>query len=444
MTPAECGEWQTLSRRGDGLIKIAYICQSYPPMVSGAAGVVQRLARGMAARGHDVLVIASSDQKRAYVERSKRIKLVRLRSMPNPLRVGQRFCLWSRRDISAALWSFRPDLVHLHDPVCVGLSGLRAAQAFHLPVVLTVHQLPWSTNRYLPPLPGLRQAVKALLWRYAGWFARQCHVIVVPSQTAGDVVCAHIGCDPQVISNGVDVARFTPSPAFPDEREVLCRKYGLDPALPVILHVGRIDVDKQVDLVVRAAAVAMRTVDAQLLVVGDGTRRAAVTQLCEMLGMAERCHFPGFVSAEGDLPGLYRLASVFVLASELETQGIVALEAAATGLPVVAVRAAAVPDAVSDGVNGYLVAPGDVEAMAERLMTVLRDPESAVRMGRAGRAMAEQHALDGTLGAHEQLYWALLASPEPGLHEMQRGATVKRLLDPITQSARRRMWRTER
>jgi glycosyltransferase involved in cell wall biosynthesis len=381
-------------------------------MVSGAAGVAQRLAQGMAARGHDVLVVASSDQERAYVEKFGRFKLVRLRSVPNPARVGQRFCLWPHRAVSAALHSFGPDLVHLHDPICVGLCGLWAARALGLPVVVTVHGLPQLMCRSVPPLPGLRQAAEALLWRYARWFSRQCHVVVSPSQIAGDVVRAHVGCDPQVISNGVDVARFTPSPAFPDEREVLCQKYGLDPALPVILHVGRIDVDKQVDLIVHATAAVMPTVDAQLLVVGDGTQRAAVTQLCETLGMAERCHLPGFVPAEGDLPGLYRLASVFVLASELETQGVVVLEAAATGLPVVAVRAAAIPEAVSDGVNGYLVAPRDVEAMAERVVAVLRDPEGAMRMGCAGRAMAERHALDCALGAHEELYRSLLASPK--------------------------------
>jgi glycosyltransferase involved in cell wall biosynthesis len=106
---------------------------------------------------------------------------------------------------------------------------------------------------------------------------------------------------------------------------------------------------------------------------------------------------------------------VFVLASELETQGVVVLEAAATGLPVVAVRAAAIPEAVSDGINGYLVAPGDVEAMAERVVAVLRDSEGAMRMGRAGRAMAERHALDGVLGTHEQLYRSLSFSPKDRL-----------------------------
>jgi 1,2-diacylglycerol 3-alpha-glucosyltransferase len=393
-------------------MRIAYVCQSYPPMVSGAALVAHRLAQGMAARGHDVLVVAASDRAYPYAEQVGQLRLVRLRSVPNPVRVGQRFCLWRQRDVATALRPFRPDVVHLHDPVCMGLCGLRAALACALPVVITIHALPQLLSRSLPSLPGVRQLVEPILWRYARWFARQCRVVVTPSEAVCDIVRARTGCDPQVIGNGVDLERFMPSPAFPGEGEALCEKYGLDPALPTILHVGRIDVDKQVDVVVRALALAMRSVDAQLLVIGDGRQRMAVQQLTDELGIGEMSRFPGFVSAEGDLPGLYRLASAFITASEIETQGIVVLEAAATGLPIIAVRAGAIPEAVSDGVNGYLVAPEDVTAMAERLVTLLRDPKGAIRMGRAGRAIAERHALHRALDVHERLYQSLCAEAE--------------------------------
>ena len=75
------------------MMRIAYVCQSYPPMVSGASIAVQRLAHGMAERGHAVLVLAASDRGRPYVETRDGLRLVRLRSFPNPLRIGQRFAL---------------------------------------------------------------------------------------------------------------------------------------------------------------------------------------------------------------------------------------------------------------------------------------------------------------------------------------------------------------
>ncbi|NIO68484.1 MAG: glycosyltransferase [Anaerolineae bacterium] len=352
--------------------------------------------------------MAASDRERAYTDSTAGLRLVRLRSFPNPVRVNQRFLLWPRREIAAELQAFRPDVLHLQDSLSAGLSGLLVAQAFDIPVVLTGHALPCLVSAYAPALPGLRQGIEAGLWIYGTWLLRQCEAVITPTRVIADIVSAHANCRPQVIGNGVDLRRFTPRPASLGEGEALRQKYGLDPYLPIILYAGRIDVDKRVDLVVRAAAQAMHTVDAQLLVVGDGRRRAAVIRLSKELAIQDLSHFSGFVPATGDLPGLYRLASVFVTASEVETQGLVVLEAAATGLPIVAVRAAAIPEVVEDGVTGYLVAPRDIDAMADRLVRLLRNPDQARAMGQAGRAKMQQHSLDRSIEAHEQLYRSLV------------------------------------
>jgi len=389
-------------------MKIAYVCQSYPPMISGAALVAQRLAEGIASRGHEVLVVAASDRERAYTDSTAGLRLVRLRSFPNPVRVNQRFLLWPRREIAAELQAFRPDVLHLQDSLSAGLSGLRVAHALDIPVVLTVHALPWFVSAYTPALPGLRQGIEAGLWSYGHWLLQQCEAVIIPSRVIADIVSAHANCRPQAIGNGVDLRRFTSRPALPGEGEALRQKYGLDLYLPIILYVGRIDVDKRVDLIVRAAAQAMHTVDAQLLVVGDGRRRAAMIRLSEKLGIRELSHFPGFVPAAGDLPGVYRLALVFTTASEIETQSSVVLEAAATGLPVIAAWASSMPEFVEDGVTGYLVAPRDIDAMADRLVRLLRNPDQARAMGQAGRAKMQQHSLDRSIEAHEQLYRSLV------------------------------------
>jgi glycosyltransferase involved in cell wall biosynthesis len=152
------------------------------------------------------------------------------------------------------------------------------------------------------------------------------------------------------------------------------------------------------------AAMVMRRVPAQLLLVGDGTQRARLIRLSERLRIREHCCFTGFVPADGDLPALYRLASVFVIASEVETQGLAGLEAAASGAPLVAVRAASLPELVEDGVNGYLVEPGDTTAMAERVSALLQNPERARAMGGAASVTAEKYSLDETVAAHERFY----------------------------------------
>ena len=133
-------------------------------MISGAALVAQRLAEGIASRGHEVLVMAASDRQRAYAESTAGLKLVRLRSFPNPVRVDQRFLLWPRREIIAELQVFRPDILHLQDSLSAGLHGLLAAHALDIPAVLTAHSMPWLVSAYVPALPGLRQGIEAGLW----------------------------------------------------------------------------------------------------------------------------------------------------------------------------------------------------------------------------------------------------------------------------------------
>ena len=390
-------------------MRVIYVTQPYPPMVSGAALKAQQLAEGMAARGHAVLVLTASDRREAYVTTAGNLRIFRASSFRNPTRVDQCFTLWPQREISTEMHTFRPEILHLHDPLGVILCPQRIANSLGIPVVFTIHSLPSLVTSYVPQVPGLRRSIEKGLWGYTKWLKHRCEALVVPSNTIAMIAAEHIDHQPKVISNGVDLERFHPQPIFPRERETLVQQYGLVPHLPVILSVGRIDPDKRIDVAIRASSRAMQAVDAQLLVVGSGLQREAMMRLSEELGIRERTHFPGFISVDGDLPGVFRLASVFVSASEIEVQSSTTLEAAATGLPVVSVRATSMPEIVQDGVTGYLVPPGDIDAMANRLVSLLRQPEQAVTLGMAGRALAQKHSLGATFEAHESLYRSLQA-----------------------------------
>ena len=145
-------------------MRIAYVCQSYPPMISGAALVARRLAVGMTARGHTVLVMAASDRKRAYTVSANGLKIVRLRSLHNPMRVGQCFVLWPRMEVAAQIRAFHPDVIHLQEPLALAICGTRIARALDIPMTLTIHQLPWFASLCAPALPGLRQGIETCLW----------------------------------------------------------------------------------------------------------------------------------------------------------------------------------------------------------------------------------------------------------------------------------------
>jgi glycosyltransferase involved in cell wall biosynthesis len=376
-------------------------------MISGASLAVQRLAEGMAARGHVVLVMTASERGEAYTEEFNNLKVRRLRAFQNPLRVDQSFSLWDRNIISTEFKEFKPHILHLHDPLNLGMAGLVTAHRLQIPVALTLHQVPRFVSAYLPDVPALQNTVESGLWAYGRWFLQQCEKVIVPSYAIAEEIHSHDIQRPNVISNGMDLHAFNPDPPDPGERETLCLIYGLDPDLPVILHVGRLDVDKQVNLVIRASAQAINQVGAQLLIVGDGRQREELIELCVNLGIGKICHFPGFVETNGDLPGLYRLAAVFVTASEIETQGLVILEAMASGLPVIAVKATCIPELVQEDVNGYLSPPGELEQMSAQVLRILMSPDRAKEMGRVSRALAQEHSIDNSIDKHEVLYQSL-------------------------------------
>ncbi|MFZ0544889.1 MAG: glycosyltransferase [Candidatus Promineifilaceae bacterium] len=388
-------------------MRIAIVCQSYPPMVSGAALLAEMLAKGLAANGHDVLVLAASDKRKAYVVQDGCLQIARLRSFHNPLRANQRSLLWPKKEIDRHLARFQPDIVHLHEPLALGWIALRWAQALSVPVALTLHQLPWFVSAYLPPLPGVRRAIEAVLWTYGRWFLRQCSAVIAHTHMTADEVAKRMDVRPLVIGAGTDLSHFNPRPPGRNESARLRHKYDMHPEQPILLHVGRLDADKQVERVIRAAAMVMQSETCQLLVVGDGHTRQKLIDLSRRLGIGDRCYFPGFITADGDLPGLYRMASLFVTASEIETFGLVILEAMAAGLPVVAPRVTCLPELVEDGQNGYLTPPADETAMADCMRLLLRNPEKAIKMGAVGRDKAVWFTAENMINQHEHLFVGL-------------------------------------
>lgn len=134
------------------------------------------------------------------------------------------------------------------------------------------------------------------------------------------------------------------------------------------------------------AEVVERVPDARLVLAGGGSRRARLEDRVRRLGLADRVEFPGEVP-HTDVPDLLRRCDVLANPSRSESFGVVLLEAAACGLPVVATRVGGTAETVVDGVSGLLVPVDDPSALAEALVGLASDPERRRAMGEAGRAM---------------------------------------------------------
>jgi glycosyltransferase involved in cell wall biosynthesis len=389
-------------------------------MISGASIAAEQLAKGMASRGHDVLVIAASDTGQAYQTREKNLTILQLKSFKNPLRVKQRLLAFPHRSIMKALREFQPDLIHTHEPAQTGFLGLKYACSTRIPVILTAHQLPWFITSYLPDIPILKKVVERIFWSYAGWLTEGYSAIISPTRTISEVIQTKTGFYPTTIPYGIDLKTFNLNTISGESTEVRTR-YNIPEHSPIILHVGRLDVDKNVERVLLAAETVIKNSNAHLLVVGDGSRKHALMELSTSLGIGARTHFVGFVSNKYELAKIYRSSDVFVTASEIETQGIVLLEAAACGLPIAAVNATCIPEVVHEGITGYLAQSGNIPALSRAIERILEMPMEKKNIKIECRKMAEKYKIEYSIEKHEAFY---LQSVEYGFERVKRQELV--------------------
>jgi glycosyltransferase involved in cell wall biosynthesis len=379
-------------------MRIMVVTDQYAPMVGGVPTVTQTLARGLAERGHAVELLVPSSGWRSRLEAEDNVPVRRRASVPWPWYVGMRLGYLSRRVARRLLTGFEPDVIHIHSPVTLGVMTALAARRLRIPVVYTNHFLPANVRPSRRPRTRL---FDTLFYAYVVGFSNRCSQVTAPTATALALLTQQgLRAPSRVISNGVDLRRYSPGRADEQMRE----KYQLPAGRPVLLYVGRLSPEKRVDVLLDAAA--RLTQDACLVIAGTGPDEASLRAAAARLGLDSRVRFLGFVPA-ADLPALYRLADVFVIASEAELQSLTTMEAMATGLPVVAADSYALGELVRPGHNGFLVPPGQGATMARHLDTLTSDPALRAEMAAASLAIISGHERDHWLAEWETLYGQL-------------------------------------
>lgn len=382
-------------------MKILMLSHGYPPVVSGVTLVVQKVAREMVRRGHEVTVVTASDRGTPYQDEDEGVALMRVRSIPNPFWSEGRLPVLSYDRLDEIVEAIQPDVINTHDSGLLGVQLYRLEQAKgDLPELLTCHFLPGYVTYYVNVGDVVENALEEITWQYTIRMVNGFDHVIFPTRTQQSAFVEEGLSKPStVISNGLDIRRY--SPTGQDEEDVEAR-YEL-PSGPRILAVGRLAKDKKLDTLIRAMREVTDVHPAHLLLVGRGDDRERLEALAHDLDLASHVHFLGFVP-EGDLPAIYRHSDIFTIASDVEVQSIPTLQAAATGLPIVAADAAALPELVDDNKNGFLAAPNDPAAFAAAFREILDDPERAEAFGQASLEIGRRHAEEETFDAYEALY----------------------------------------
>lgn len=377
-------------------LRILIGAETYPPTVNGAARFAERLAVGLAGRGHDVHVVAPSPVGTPIVEVQDGVtvhgvKSVRYAFHPDfPVSMPWQALPATRRLVAR----LQPDIVHTQAHMVVGRGVVKASVRAGVPVVATNHFMPENLSAHVPLSRYVMRPASTIAWRDLGRVFGKADVVTAPTPRAVELLIRGAGLTEAFpVSCGIDAGRYSaPAPAHD---------------VPSVLFVGRMDQEKRVDELIRAFAALPPGLPAELEIVGDGARREEWTALAGGLGLGDRVRFRGFVSEE-ELLAAYARAAVFCMPGVAELQSLVTLEAMAAGTPVIAADAMALPHLVRPGRNGWLYRPGDVAELTARLTTLLGDPALRRRMGAASREIVSEHAVGATLSRFEEIYRSLL------------------------------------
>ncbi|WP_214326129.1 glycosyltransferase [Nonomuraea sediminis] len=376
--------------------RVLIATDTYTPDVNGTAVFTHRLATGLAERGNEVHVICASDTGPAKSDVVDGVIVHRLRSAPLLVHPTMRVTVPTRLDRLMA--AIDPDVLHSQGHFVVGRAAIGAARRRGTPIVATNHFMPDNLFQFGRIPDRLRMAAGRMAWRDFGRIFDRADHITTPTPLAAGLL-ADQGFERQVepVSCGIDLSRFHPHA----EPKAWARKSFDLPDLPTVLFVGRLDEEKHLEELVRALPYVLNETEAQVALVGLGNQRPALERLASRIGVGERVRFLGYVPDE-KMPQVFAAADAFAMPSIAELQSIATLEAMATGVPVVAADAMALPHLVQG--NGFLYTPGDVIQLARHLTTLLTDDELRVRMGKASRELALTHDHQSSLARFEQIY----------------------------------------
>ena len=413
-------------------MRIAITSDVYWPMTNGVAVFMHNLAVGLRKAGHEVLVIHPSPDGEARTEvdadgvKSVLLKSHKLAIYPDQIakvpeqkeflgvkvprlfyKNGLRYSMFPYEELSSALDEFRPEVIHLQTAEFVAAATLRYVRKNEIALVSTGHAYPDNITgqlKLLTAVKPLKQSVDAALRIYMASYLKHSEYATMPTEMAiEDLVPKnrkHFKVPVEALSNGVDLSAFRPGRA----KKAVLEKYGLKSGVSRVLYVGRVDPEKSISNVVLAFKKASRAVpEAELVVVGDGIDMSNLKALVASEGLNSRVKFLGKVLPP-DLVEIYRSGTVFCMASETETQGIVLIEAAAVGLPLIAVDAGAVSELCQDGRNGILCQPGDVSGISKAMVSILTDEELRAKYSAASKEIAAKHDLKRTVKRFEEIY----------------------------------------
>jgi len=373
-------------------MNILLVSEVYLPTVSGVASSTDSIARFMADRGHSVYLVCPKPVVSYQAPPQDGLEIIYTPTFRDPFFVDKSMAL-----IPMGLWELlrvirnhRIDVVHIQEPGALGIMALVLSKIYRLPVVGAMHFSMEQVVRIAPPI------IRPFSAPFMRWYIRMIYphytAIMMPTHTVIKDLVALIGHPERIhaVSNGVDTKLYTPAKRMTSKHKNVS-----------YLYLGRLDADKNLETILKAMSLV--SPDIHFILAGVGKQKELLETLARSLGVYDRMTWVDKVSLD-DIIKLYQSSDGFIIMSPVETQSIVALQAIACGLPVLAANAGALPELVRNGKNGYALPTFDEKMLAEKMMYLAGHPDVRERMGKESRKMSLKHEKKRVLRKLEQLY----------------------------------------
>jgi glycosyltransferase involved in cell wall biosynthesis len=369
-------------------MRIALFTETFLPKVDGIVTRLKHTVDHLQRQGNQVLVFSPDGGLTEY----KGARIHGVSGIPLPLYPELKLA-FPRPSIGDELTRFKPDLIHVVNPAVLGLAGLLYSKWHNVPLVASYHtHLPEYLQHY-----GLG-ALEGVLWELLKAGHNQAEINLCTSTAMMQALTEHGIERVRLWQRGVDTETFQPHLASLEMRSRLSQGH---PEAPLLLYVGRLSAEKEID---RIKPVLESIPNARLALVGDGPNR----QVLEKHFAGTHTNFVGYLAGQ-ELAAAFASSDAFVFPSRTETLGLVLLEAMAAGCPVVAARSGGIPDIVEDSVNGYLFDPTDENGAIIATRSLLAQTETREMIRQNARHEAERWSWSSATKQLQNYYEGVLA-----------------------------------
>jgi 1,2-diacylglycerol 3-alpha-glucosyltransferase len=372
-------------------MRIALFTDTYLPQTNGVVAYLCDAIHELSKR-HEVVLFAPGEGRFRTERVSRRFTIHWIPSGPFPFYEGYRVASMDYRRIASMLDAEKPDIIHAHAPINLGVQGMLAGRRRGIPVVATYHThypdyVPHITRGRLPSaLKGWGTGAAKSVVRHIFGMA---DMVTAPTQELVGELRSYGLKNVVRLPNGIDLAKLRCPRA---EAEAFRKAHHIPKGRKTVVYLGRLSVEKKVDLLLEG----FRIIDSDerlLIVAGGGPSQGKFRELAGRLGI-RNIVFIGFVKNPA---AAYACADVFASASDSETFGLTFVEAMHMGLPAIGVRRLGAKEVITDGKDGLLVAPGDAQALAGAMKRLLDDGKLRGRMAANGRKTAAGYSIQNSV-----------------------------------------------